>query len=119
MKIMKTTDLSKPNSNVYYAKIPIKYVLDAVEAVNNESKMNAKRVPGVLDAGITWVGATYCGLGIARKLSTDEEGNPIIREETGTYIYQDTNNSTDDFERGVVPVMRRNGAKMPSWNHTL
>ena len=82
-------------------------------------KMNAKRVPGVLDAGITWVGATYCGLGIARKLSTDEEGNPIIREETGTYIYQDTNNSTDDFERGVVPVMRRNGAKMPSWNHTL
>ena len=42
--------------------------------------------------------------GIARKLSTDEEGNPIIREETGTYIYQDTNNSTDDFERGVVPV---------------
>lgn len=116
---MKTTDLSKPNSNVYYAKIPIKYVLDAVEAVNNESKMNAKRVPGVLDAGITWVGATYCGLGIARKLSTDEEGNPIIREETGTYIYQDTNNSTDDFERGVVPVMRRNGAKMPSWNHTL
>ena len=58
-------------------------------------------------------------LGIARKLSTDEEGNPIIREETGTYIYQDTNNSTDDFERGVVPVMRRNGAKMPSWNHTL
>lgn len=61
---MKTTDLSKPNSNVYYAKIPIKYVLDAVEAVNNESKMNAKRVPGVLDAGITWVGATYCGLGM-------------------------------------------------------
>ena len=116
---MKTTDLSKPNSNVYYAKIPIKYVLDAVEAVDNESKMNAKRVPGVLDVGITWVGATYCGLGIARKLSTDEEGNPIIREETGTYIYQDTNNSTDDFERGVVPVMRRNGAKMPSWNHTL
>ena len=83
---MKTTDLSKPNSNVYYAKIPVKYVLDAVEAVDNESKMNAKRVPGVLDAGITWVGATYCGLGIARKLSTGEEGNPIIREETGTYI---------------------------------
>lgn len=55
----------------------------------------------------------------ARKLSIDEEGNPVIREETGTYIYQDTNNSTDDFERGVVPVMRRNEAKMPSWNHTL
>ena len=52
----------------------------------------------------------YC---IVANCTTDEEGNPIIREETGTYIYQDTNNSTDDFERGVVPVMRRNGAKMP------
>lgn len=116
---MKTTDLSKPNSTTFFAKIPIKYVLDAVEAADNESMMNAKRVPGVLDAGITWVGATYCGLGITRKLSTDDEGNPIIREETGAYIYQDTNNSTDDFERGVVPVLRRHNAKMPSWNHML
>lgn len=116
---MKTTDLSKPNSKSYYAKIPIKYVLDAVEAIDNESKANAKRVPGVLDAGMTWVGATYCAKGVARKLSVDENGEPIVREETGTYIYQDTNNSTDDFERGVDPVMRRNGAKMPSWNHTL
>lgn len=116
---MKTTDLSKPKSKTYYAKIPIKYVLDAVEAIDNESKANAKRVPGVLDAGMTWVGATYCGLGVARKLSVDGDGNPIIREETGTYIYQDTNNSTDDFERGLVPELRRNGAKMPSWNHTL
>ena len=39
-------------------KYLLKYVLDAVEAVNNESKMNAKRVPGVLDAGITW-GRSY------------------------------------------------------------
>lgn len=116
---MKTTDLNKPNSQTYYAKIPIEYILDAVEAINNESMMNAKRIPGVIDAGITWVGETYCGLGVTRKLSTDEAGNPIVREETGTYMYQDTNNSTDDFERGVVPVLRRNGAKMPSWNHTL
>lgn len=116
---MKTTDLSKPNSKTYYAKIPIKYVLDAVEAIDNESKANAKRIPGVLDAGMTWVGATFCSKSVARKLSVDGDGNPIIREETGTYIYQDTNNSTDDFERGLDPEMRRNGAKMPSWNHTL
>lgn len=116
---MKTTDLSKPNSKSYYAKIPIKYVLDAVEAGNNESMMDAKRVPAVLDAGMTWVGATYCSKGVTRKLSVDENGEPVVREETGSYIYQDTNNSTDDFERGVTPEMRRNGAKMPSWNHTL
>lgn len=77
---MKTTDLSKPNSDTYYAKIPVKYVLDAVECIDNESKVNAKRMPAVLDAGITYVGATYCGLGVARKLSLDENGEPIRRE---------------------------------------
>lgn len=116
---LKAKDLNKPKSKNVYAKIPIKYILDAVEAVHNETKANAKRVPAVLDAGMTWVGNTYCSLSVVRKLSVDEEGNPIVREETGTYIYQDTNNSTDDFERGVEPQMRRNGAKMPSWNHTL
>lgn len=116
-KSMSTTDLST-TKNTLYAKIPIKYVLDAVEAVDNESKMSAKRVPGVLDAGITWVGATYCGLGVCRKISTDDDGNPILRNGL-SYIYQDTNNSTDDFERGVVPELRRNEALMPSWNHTL
>lgn len=37
-------------------------------------------MPAVLDAGITYVGATYCGLGVARKLSLDENGEPIRRE---------------------------------------
>ena len=115
---MKTTDLSKPNSDTYYAKIPVKYVLDAVECIDNESKVNAKRMPAVLDAGITYVGATYCGLGVARKLSLDENGEPI-RRENGALIFQDTNNSTDDFERGVVPMLSRYDVKMPSWNHTL
>lgn len=110
---MKTTDLSKPNSDTYYAKIPVKYVLDAVECIDNESKVNAKRMPAVLDAGITYVGATYCGLGVARKLSLDENGEPI-RRENGALIFQDTNNSTDDFERGVVPMLRRYDVKMPS-----
>lgn len=114
---MQTRDLSTTKSTLY-AKIPIRYVLDAVEAIDNESKTSSKRLPGVLDAGITWVGATYNGLGISRKLSVDENGTPIQRE-NGAYIYQDTNNSTNDFERGVVPMLRRNNAGMPQWNHTL
>lgn len=114
---MQTRDLSTTKATLY-AKIPMRYVLDAVEAIDNESKMNSKRLPGVLDAGITWVGATYNGLGISRKLSLDENGLPLQRE-NGAYIYQDTNNSTDDFERGIVPVLRRNNAGMPAWNHTL
>ncbi|MGN0282353.1 MAG: DUF4876 domain-containing protein [Prevotella sp.] len=104
------------NSTLPKAKIPNKYVLDAVECVNNESMSNAKRIPAVLDAGITWVGATYCGLGIARRVMV--ENGDTLRRENGAIIYQDTNNSTDDFERGVVPVMHRNGAGVPSWNVT-
>ena len=114
---LKTRDLSTTKATLY-AKIPIRYVLDAVEAVDTEAKINSKRMPGVLDAGITWVGDKNIGLGVCRKMSLDEDGNPIQRE-NGAYIYQDTNNSTDDFERGVIPVLRRNNAGMPAWNHTL
>lgn len=114
---MSTTDLSQPNSSTYYAKVPVKYVLDAVEAVDDESMVSAKRVPAVLDAGITYVGATYCGLGVCRKRATDASGKFLQRTD-GTYFFQDTNNSTDDFDRGVVPELRRYGSKMPAWNHT-
>ncbi|HUN02100.1 MAG TPA: DUF4876 domain-containing protein, partial [Niabella sp.] len=62
-------------------------------------------------AGMTYVGATYNGLGVARK--------KIAENEDGTPVLQDTNNSTDDFDRGVVPMFRRYNSKMPSWNHTL
>lgn len=113
-----TLQANEVNKSALYAKIPISYVLDAVECVDNESKVNAKRVPGVLDAGCTWVGATYNGLGVYRKQSLDAQGNPLQRE-NGAYIYQDTNNSTDDFVREAVPMHRRFDAKMPSWNHTL
>lgn len=113
-----TLQANEVNKSILYAKIPIDYVMDAVECVDNESKVNAKRVPGVLDAGCTWVGATYNGLGIYRRQSVDASGNPIQRE-NGAYLYQDTNNSTDDFVREVTPMHRRFGAKMPSWNHTL
>lgn len=96
---------------VLYAKIPIDYVLDAVEAGDNENMITAKRIPGVLDAGMTYVGATYNGLSVARKkVATRPDGTPIL---------QDSNNSTDDFDRGVVPELRRYGAKTPAWNHLL
>lgn len=113
---LKTTDRSKPKSKMYYAKVPVKYVLDAVEAVDNETMINAKRVPAVLDAGLTYVGATYCGLGVSRKPSVDENGE-LLKRENGALIFQDTNNSTNDFERGVVPILRRYDTKIPAWNH--
>lgn len=107
---LKTRNLATSSTSVY-AKIPMEYILDAVEAGDNENKINAKRVPSVLDAGMTYVGATYNSKGVARKVAaTNEDGTPILI---------DGNNSTEDFERGVVPMFRRHGSKMPSWNHTL
>lgn len=115
-----TTDWAVPlgtSSTTRFAKIPVEWVWDAVELGNNESMVNAKRVPGLLDAGMSWVGNIYCGLSVARHFETDANGNPKTLE-NGSYIYMDTNNSTDDFERGLTPEqrMRRNGANIPSWN---
>lgn len=107
---LQTKDLASSKTTLY-AKIPINYVLDAVECGHNETKISAKRVPGLLDSGMTWVGNTYNKLAVARKVKSSRAD--------GTPIYQDTNNSTDDFERGVTPLFRRNGEKMPSWNHSL
>lgn len=108
-KSLQTKDLAEDYS--IYAKIPVQYVWDAVEAGDNESMLKAKRVPGVLDAGMTYVGATYNSLGVARK--------KIGERADGTPLLEDTNNSTNDFDRGVVPQFRRYNSKMPRWNHTL
>jgi hypothetical protein len=114
---LKTSDLSSSYVQ-YYAKIPRRYILDGVEAGQNATMISAKRVPQVVDAGMVYVGATYCGLGVARKIATDANGNKLTNA-NGTYKMQDTNNSTNDFDMGVVPQIRRYNAKMPSWNHTL
>lgn len=107
---LQTEDLSS-KYDTKYAKVPTEYIIDAVEAGHNESKLNAKRIPSVLDAGMTYVGATYNSLGVARKkIGENPDGTPIL---------QDENNSTKDFDHGVVPMFRRYNSKMPSWNHTL
>lgn len=114
---MHTVDLSSKYATLY-AKIPIDYVLDGVECGDNASMVNAKRMPGILDAGMTWVGDFYCGLSVTRRIELDESGNEVTLK-NGSYKYADTNNSTDDFEAGIEPELRRHGAKMPLWNHTL
>lgn len=109
---LQTKDLSgNLSKTAIYAKIPIRYVLDAVEAGRNEADIQRKRVATILDAGMTYVGNTYIGQGVARKM--------IGQNDNGTPILQDTNNSTDDFERNVIPQFRRHGSQMPAWNHSL
>lgn len=90
-----------------YAKIPADWVLDGVELLTNMSAMHMKRIPGFVDAGGTSVEATYCGKSVSRKV--------VEKRSDGTPKYQDTNNSTDDFQVNDHPVIRRNGEKVPSW----
>lgn len=106
---LKTKNMASAAAQVF-AKVPVRYVLDGVEAGDNENAINAKRMSSVLDAGMTYVGANYISRGVTRKvLARNADGSPIL---------MDTNNSTDDFERGVVPMFRRFGSKMPIWNHS-
>lgn len=106
-KTMQTRDLGTTSATLY-AKIPIKYIMDGVEAGQNENMIAAKRVASVLDAGMTYVGATYNSKGVRRKM-TGKRAN-------GTPILQDTNNSTEDFERMVTPTFRFFGQAIPAWS---
>ncbi len=114
---MHTTNLGSSSSTLY-AKIPVRYVLDGVECVDDETAVTEKRMPTVIDAGVTYVGSTYCGLSVARKPMYDDDGE-MIRREDGSLIFQDTNNSTNDFDRELIPMLRRYDTGMPAWNHTL
>lgn len=89
-------------------EIAISDVIDAVQAVNNESGMSVLGLPTALDAGAIWCYGSYVGESIARKI---KETRP-----DGTNVYQDTNNTSNDFEVKKDPQVRRYGAKVPSWN---
>jgi len=89
-------------------RIPIEDVVDALELVGNETQVQLKRMPAVLDAGAATVGGTYLSVSVARKVKETVGG--------GRAILFDTNNSSEDFEVMNPPVIRRYGAVAPSWN---
>ncbi|MDD2290200.1 MAG: DUF4876 domain-containing protein [Bacteroidales bacterium] len=95
-------------SSTRYAKIPADAVLDGVELLTSMSALNMKRIPGFVDAGGTSVETTYIGKSVSRKV--------IGKRADGTPIYQDTNNSTNDFQVNDSPAIRRDGQKIPSWS---
>ena len=79
-------------------------VLDGVNWVKNST--TNPFLPENIDAGKTWVSGTYVRESILRK----EEG----KTSEGNVIYQDTNNSTNDFTVSKDLVLRRN-SKKASW----
>ncbi|MDP3451854.1 MAG: DUF4876 domain-containing protein [Bacteroidales bacterium] len=100
--------ISPVGSTTKNFKISIDEVIDALELVGNPNQVQLKRMPAVLDAGAATVGGTYLSSSVARKI---KETKP-----DGRIIYYDTNNSSEDFEVMNPPVIRRYGAKAPSWN---
>lgn len=82
-------------STRFYGKIPVSFVIDAVEVVWDEAHAVYKRLPIELDAGYTYnPEGSRSGLGLRRKIQNVIDGR---------VIYKDTNNSTEDFEKAVVP----------------
>lgn len=82
-------------STRWYCAIDNEMVIDAVEVVFDEGHAVYKRFPLELDAGYTYVPAgSKSGKCIRRKIKT------II---DGRIVYQDTNNSTEDFIKDSDP----------------
>lgn len=107
-QVGKTTQIQVGGSGQEYARLPVGDILDAVEMLPTMNDMNMKRIPGIVDSGATSTGETYLGVSVCRKV--------VDYREDGTPIYQDTNNSTDDFYVTESPKQRRNGEKRPSWS---
>jgi hypothetical protein len=80
-----------------YIKLPVEYIIDAVEAGRNANEIQFKRFPATIDAGMIWCSGTYVGESIRRKTSKVIDGRRIL---------QDTNNSTQDFEVIKPPTPR-------------
>ncbi|MEF9931471.1 MAG: DUF4876 domain-containing protein [Bacteroidales bacterium] len=96
------------NSTKKAYKVDVSNIIDAVEMVDNETKMKLKRLPALLDAGASTVGATYCSKSVSRKIKETLTN--------GRIIFMDTNNSSEDFEAMDTPTIRRYNVKYPSWN---
>ena len=91
-----------------FHEISVAEVLDAVQSIDDETRINTLGMPAILDVGYIWCNGTYNGQSISRKeAGTLANGSPK---------YQDTNNTTNDFVVNESPVIRRGGAKVPSWN---
>ena len=83
------------SNTTYYVKIADEHILDAVEVVQDEARAIYKRFPSELDAGYIYMtSGSRSGKCIRRKIEEIKDGR---------VIYQDTNNSTEDFLKDVDP----------------
>lgn len=83
------------SNTTYFVKIANSSVYDAVEVVMDEAHAIYKRLPASMDIGYTFVAAgSGSGKCIRRKVKEIVDGR---------VVYQDSNNSTEDFLKDVDP----------------
>jgi hypothetical protein len=89
--------MTKPGSSStwQYFMVDKSWVIDAVEEVYPDAASHYKRLPVSLDAGIVFCSGSNTGLGIRRKVKMILDGK---------VVFQDTNNSTNDFLSDVIPT---------------
>ncbi|WBL26799.1 DUF4876 domain-containing protein [Zunongwangia sp. HGR-M22] len=81
-----------------YMQIPVEYVLDGVEIQNTDpAKPKPPRLPNSVDAGqIATISGKYSSESVIRKVKSEKDGK---------VFYQDTNNSSNDFEVSEKPIV--------------
>ena len=88
--------VQKPGAAARCMKIPWEWITDGVEVYNGSAVSNYKRLPDDVDAGFVTLSRSFTGHTLHRRL--DETATAAA----GYEIYQDTNNSSNDFyEREV------------------
>jgi len=94
-----TWELFQPGNTTgtKYWHIAKEWIIDGVECSNGPT-INIKRFPVSVDAGFAYTVGANSFQGVRRKV---EQVLP-----TGRIIYQDTNNSSEDFEMNVTPSPR-------------
>ena len=93
--------VQKPGAAARCMKIPWEWITDGVEVYNGAATSNYKRLPDDTDAGFVTLSRSFMGHTLHRRL--DETAS----EAAGYEIYQDTNNSSNDFYEREVQSLHR------------
>lgn len=87
----------QPPTSPPVIRIPVSQVIDGVEALQNAQSAPFKRLPAAVDAGFVFASGTYTGEAVRRRVAR------VIGDRV---VYQDTNNSSADFEVVSPPTPR-------------
>ncbi len=99
LKEYDTTNPSMPSSSTHYMGVPYSWIYDGVECFDATNRY--KRLSGVVDGGYSLMTkGSAAGTSVRRKLNVEAS------TKMGFSVYQDTNNSSEDFEPCYPPSLK-------------